>query len=139
MSKALNNPRVTRFHTIGLYSLLFTLFILTQSCKAQTVYITRTGEKYHLGSCQYLRSSKISIALSDAQKRGYTACSVCRPPLKPTKADSTRTDTVRHEHKQTQVPVQQNVTSRQCSATTKAGTRCKRMTTNANGRCWQHQ
>jgi hypothetical protein len=26
-----------------------------------------------------------------------------------------------------------------CSATTQQGTRCERMTTNANGRCWQHQ
>lgn len=27
----------------------------------------------------------------------------------------------------------------QCSATTKKGARCRRMTTNSNGRCWQHQ
>lgn len=27
----------------------------------------------------------------------------------------------------------------QCSAYTKKGNRCKRMTTNPNGRCWQHQ
>lgn len=26
----------------------------------------------------------------------------------------------------------------QCSATTKKGSRCKRMTTNCSGRCWQH-
>ena len=29
-------------------------------------------------------------------------------------------------------------TSRQCSGTTKKGTRCKRMTTDGSGRCWQH-
>lgn len=28
--------------------------------------------------------------------------------------------------------------STQCSGTTKSGQRCKRMTTNSNGRCWQH-
>ncbi len=43
-----------------------------------TVYITRTGEKYHRSSCSYLRSSKISISLTDA-KRGYSPCSVCKP------------------------------------------------------------
>lgn len=28
--------------------------------------------------------------------------------------------------------------STQCTGTTKSGNRCKRMTTSANGRCWQH-
>ena len=27
----------------------------------------------------------------------------------------------------------------QCSATTQSGYRCSRITTNCNGRCWQHQ
>lgn len=45
----------------------------------ETVYVTKTGEKYHRGSCQYLRKSKIAIKLSEAKKR-YTACSVCKPP-----------------------------------------------------------
>jgi hypothetical protein len=45
-----------------------------------TVYITRTGEKYHRGSCGYLSQSKIAIALSTAKARGYTPCSVCDPP-----------------------------------------------------------
>jgi hypothetical protein len=45
-----------------------------------TVYVTKTGEKYHLGSCSYLRQSKIAISLSDAKSQGYGACSRCRPP-----------------------------------------------------------
>lgn len=45
---------------------------------ASTVYITRTGKKYHRSSCSYLRHSKISISLTDA-KRGYSPCSVCKP------------------------------------------------------------
>lgn len=45
---------------------------------ASTVYITRTGKKYHRGSCSYLRSSKIPISLTDA-KRQYSPCSVCEP------------------------------------------------------------
>lgn len=43
----------------------------------QTVYITRTGSKYHRDGCQYLNQSKIPISLSDAQAQGYTACSKC--------------------------------------------------------------
>lgn len=45
-----------------------------------TVYITYTGEKYHRSFCQYLHSSKISIALEEAVKRGYDGCSRCHPP-----------------------------------------------------------
>ena len=44
----------------------------------KTVYITRTGAKYHLGSCRYLKSSKIPISLEKA-KQNYGPCSVCRP------------------------------------------------------------
>ena len=44
-----------------------------------TVYVTKTGEKYHRGTCRYLRQSKIAIPLSEA-KRLYDPCSVCRPP-----------------------------------------------------------
>lgn len=45
-----------------------------------TVYVTRTGEKYHRAGCRYLSKSQIAISLSDAQAQGYTACSVCDPP-----------------------------------------------------------
>lgn len=44
-----------------------------------TVYVTRTGEKYHRGSCRHLRRSKIPMSLYDAKRAGYTACKVCRP------------------------------------------------------------
>lgn len=44
-----------------------------------TVYITKTGKKYHSEGCRYLRQSKISISKSDAINDGYTPCSVCNP------------------------------------------------------------
>lgn len=44
-----------------------------------TVYVTKTGSKYHTGSCRYLSRSKIPISRSGALAQGYTACSVCRP------------------------------------------------------------
>ncbi len=43
----------------------------------ETVYITKTGNKYHRAGCRYLRKSQIDISLSEAKNEGYTACSVC--------------------------------------------------------------
>lgn len=45
-----------------------------------TVYITKTGSKYHREGCRYLTKSCIPISLEDAKARGYTPCSVCGPP-----------------------------------------------------------
>lgn len=45
--------------------------------RTQTVYITRTGSKYHRNGCRYLKS-KIPISLEKA-KQSYEPCSVCRP------------------------------------------------------------
>lgn len=45
----------------------------------ETVYITKTGTKYHRAGCRYLDESKIAIDKADAIKQGYTACSVCKP------------------------------------------------------------
>lgn len=44
-----------------------------------TVYITKTGEKYHSGGCRYLKKSKIAIDINDARAQGYEPCSVCNP------------------------------------------------------------
>lgn len=44
-----------------------------------TVYVTKTGAKYHRDGCQYLRQSKIPMPLSEAVK-WYDPCSRCRPP-----------------------------------------------------------
>ena len=50
--------------------------------KEVTVYVTESGEKYHAAGCQYLRSSIILLSLESAVARGYTPCSVCKPPVK---------------------------------------------------------
>jgi hypothetical protein len=47
--------------------------------EGETVYVTRTGSKYHRLSCQYLRRSRIPISLKEA-KQSYDPCSVCKPP-----------------------------------------------------------
>ncbi len=44
---------------------------------SETVYLTRTGAKYHRYGCRYLRYSCIASDLSSALSRGYEACLVC--------------------------------------------------------------
>lgn len=51
-----------------------------QDKKEITVYVTRTGKKYHRDGCRYLAKSKIPMSLSDAKAAGYEPCSVCNPP-----------------------------------------------------------
>ena len=46
---------------------------------ATYVYITKTGSKYHRGSCGYLHSSSIKVTLEYAISHGYTPCSRCNP------------------------------------------------------------
>lgn len=43
----------------------------------RTVYITRTGKKYHGPNCSSLSRSRIPISLKEAQQKGYTACARC--------------------------------------------------------------
>jgi len=45
-----------------------------------TVYITKTGEKYHNDGCSSLRKSKIPVTLTEAKSRGYEPCKLCKPP-----------------------------------------------------------
>jgi hypothetical protein len=50
-----------------------------QEERNKTVFITKTGTKYHEGDCPrtYLQKSKIPISLFDAKRRGYAPCKVC--------------------------------------------------------------
>jgi hypothetical protein len=45
----------------------------------ETFYITRTGERYHRGSCRHLRRSAFPITRAEAEAQGYTPCRVCYP------------------------------------------------------------
>lgn len=67
---------MTRRRTVAAF-----LFLLAcVMAQAQTVYITKTGEKYHAAGCRYLSKSAIAIDVAVALAQGYGACSVCRPP-----------------------------------------------------------
>lgn len=43
----------------------------------QTVYVTKTGKKYHNDGCSSLKKSKIAMSLSEAEAEGYTPCKNC--------------------------------------------------------------
>ncbi len=44
-----------------------------------TVYVTKSGSKYHRAGCKSLSKSQISMSL-DTAKRTYEPCSICNPP-----------------------------------------------------------
>ncbi|MDO4753638.1 MAG: hypothetical protein Q4A41_01420 [Bacillota bacterium] len=43
----------------------------------EIVYVTRTGERYHEGTCFHLRKSKFGMEREEAKKKGYTPCKNC--------------------------------------------------------------
>jgi hypothetical protein len=77
------------------------------------VYVTHDGDKYHTADCRYSKAAH-TVTLKQAKADGKTACDLCKP-------NSVTGD------KQIR-----------CSAKTADGTRCKRMTTNKSGKCFQH-
>ncbi len=102
------------------------LLLLSVSLKAQTVFKTPSGTKYHLATCRMVKNVSEQITVNKAKELGLQPCKICNPQniyasgSSPNKAQG------------------QNVTV-QCKGFTKAGTRCKHMTSIANGYCYQHQ
>lgn len=117
--------------------LLFLFILFAVVCQAQTVYKTKTGSKYHVQSCHYLKSS-FETTVAQAEADGLTACSICKP--------SSGNSTVPYNSFKSTGNIQTGSSpsssassgSTQCTGTTKAGARCKRMTTSSTGRCYQH-
>ncbi len=81
---------------------------------AQTVYASSKGEKYHTADCK-LSGDAGAMTLAEAKKEGKTACAMCKPD----------------EHLKDKMV--------QCSGKTADGTQCKRMTSNKEGKCFQHK
>ncbi len=52
---------------------------LHQDLIAVTVYITRTGTRYHRCGCRYLARSCIPVKETEAVGKGYVSCRVCDP------------------------------------------------------------
>ncbi|MDR7131648.1 hypothetical protein J2X69_004012 [Algoriphagus sp. 4150] len=121
------------------HGLLFTIiFLFAVQLQAQTVFITKTGARFHKESCRYAKTGWASD-LAAAKKKGLTACLVCKPSsietgeAKPIPlASEPKTIEPSKETKPAQA------TSTQCSATTKAGSRCSRKSAAGSSYCWQH-
>lgn len=104
---------------------------------AQTVYTTKTGEKYHKSSCRYLKYSKKELTIDKAKSLGYSACSVCKPTKDNTETSTNATANAIVPKEKSEAP-SKNAVATQCTGKTQAGKRCKRKTKNASGRCYQH-
>lgn len=46
-----------------------------------TVYITKTGSKYHSSGCRHLSRSRYSTTLQNAVSSGLGPCGTCHPPV----------------------------------------------------------
>jgi hypothetical protein len=44
-----------------------------------TVYVTKSGKKYHTENCRYVLGKKISLTRQEAIDEGYTPCKRCKP------------------------------------------------------------
>lgn len=111
-------------YTIMLYKILF-LLLLSLGTKAQTVYKTPSGKKYHLAGCRMVENVSQAITPDQARDLGLEPCKICKP------ADI-------YVVPATGKPQGQAPATVQCKGITKAGTRCKHMTRIANGYCAQH-
>jgi hypothetical protein len=94
---------------------LFAILLLgvAFTSKAQTVYASEKGTKYHTADCN-LSGDAVDIKLAEAKKKGKGACGVCKPD----------------EHLKDKTT--------QCLGKTADKTRCKRMTASKTGKCYQH-
>ena len=54
----------------SLVLIVFVLFLFGAQLKAQTVYVTETGKKYHAKNCDIVKTGKKGIELSEAKKKG---------------------------------------------------------------------
>ena len=114
---------------------LVCLMVYTCNVPAQNVYITKTGDKYHKSTCHYLKHSKKEITLAMAIESGLTPCTICKPK---TDRHTLQTVEVSQTLKSAPAATVPKATATQCTGKTKAGSRCKRMTKAASGRCYQH-
>jgi|SRR5690554_6509208 hypothetical protein len=102
---------------------------------AQTVYKTPSGSRYHTANCSVVKNVSQKISKADAKKQGLSACKICRPEtaISPGTTGNKGSGIGSSE---TSGSLNKSV---QCSAYTKKGNRCKRMTKNINGYCFQHE
>jgi methylphosphotriester-DNA--protein-cysteine methyltransferase len=55
---------------------------VTKKASETYVYVKEGGKRYHKKNCKVVPTGKKRITLSDAIKKGYTPCKVCKPVAK---------------------------------------------------------
>ena len=106
------------------------------SAQAETVYVTKTGAKYHRAGCVSLRSSSIPMPLSEAAGK-YGACKICKPPVPGAAPPAAAAPAIAVSSAPSPAPVERAVSSARCQAT-KKGTQCSRSAKPGSSYCWQH-
>jgi micrococcal nuclease len=96
-----------------------------------TVYVTKTGEKYHRAGCRSLARSQVPMSLGEAAAR-YGACGICKPPTLDS-TPSTAPSAVGAPSRPSPT-----ASSGRCQAVTKKGTQCSRNAQPGRNYCWQH-
>jgi hypothetical protein len=94
--------------------------------KAQDVFKTPSGSKYHQESCRMVKNVSEKVSLEQAHSAGLTPCKICKPaqaalPLKSSKE------------------TKGEASSAQCKGITRKGTRCLHRTRIGDGYCYQHK
>jgi hypothetical protein len=107
--------------------LLIIFSVCTFLVKAQSFYKTPSGSKYHLSTCRMVKNVSEEITADEGIKLGLQPCKICQP-------QNIYTAGAPSLHK-----AQGRNTTVQCKGMTKAGNRCKHMTSIGNGYCYQHQ
>ncbi|MBK8610472.1 MAG: hypothetical protein IPL84_11185 [Chitinophagaceae bacterium] len=102
------------------------LLALSTFGESQTVFKTPSGAKYHLASCRMVNNVSKELSVSEAIQLGLEPCKICKPPILQMSSATS----------QKKANGQSNTV--QCRGVTKAGNRCKHMTSIANGYCFQH-
>jgi hypothetical protein len=105
-----------------------------QTADDPTVYVTKTGAKYHREACTSLRRSSVPMKLSSAALR-YGACKVCSPPTLAGPPKTTDPDLMRLKEPAKKTST---ATAARCQATTRKGTQCSRRAQSGRDYCWQH-
>jgi hypothetical protein len=52
---------------------------LSYYAEETVVYVTKSGEKYHIADCSYLTDSAMPVSLEQAVAEGKQPCSRCHP------------------------------------------------------------
>lgn len=83
-----NNPKILQgvFDNLGIKNILSNEESKPALSETETkdsfVYVSASGEKYHLESCRTLKDNKSKLSLDKAISEGYEPCQICKPPVK---------------------------------------------------------